>query len=180
VGFDSERCGKLIEPIDAEAIFSPFESADVCSVDTRGVGQRFLRQALARPQRFEIAGKILSARHRARWTPLSSDDPRSILVNVVHQSYGKVVPVERRAPEDDAVADYDRRHLALYAALMDADDSGQAWQDAATSLMRLDASECDAEACWRSHLERARWIVGDGLEIAIDAFNQRRPEIKAE
>jgi hypothetical protein len=86
----------------------------------------------------------------------------------------------RRAPEGDAVVDYDRRHLALYAALLEAADAGRAWQEAATSLMRLDATECDAKACWRSHLERARWIVGDGLGIAIDAFNQRLPEMKVE
>jgi hypothetical protein len=91
-----------------------------------------------------------------------------------------VVAVERRAPEGDVVVNYDRRHLALYAALLEAADAGQAWQEAATSLMRIDATERDAEACWRSHLERARWIVGDGLGIAIDAFNQRRPEIKVE
>lgn len=78
------------------------------------------------------------------------------------------------------VVDYDRRHLALYAALLEAADAGRAWQDAATSLMRLDVTERDAEACWRSHLERARWIVGDGLGIAIDAFNAPRPEIKVE
>ncbi len=91
-----------------------------------------------------------------------------------------VSAIERRAPDGDMVIDYDRRHLALYAALLEADDAGGAWQDAAASLMRIDVTEHDAEACWRSHLERARWIVGDGLGIAIDAFNQRRPEIKAE
>lgn len=86
--------------------------------------------------------------------------------------------VEQRAPDGDVVVDYDRRHLALYAALLEAADAGRAWQDAATSLMRLDVTERDAEACWRSHLERARWIVGDGLGVAIDAFNAPRPEIK--
>ncbi|API60851.1 hypothetical protein BSL82_17495 [Tardibacter chloracetimidivorans] len=91
-----------------------------------------------------------------------------------------MIAVERRAPEGDVVVDYDRRHLTLYAALLAAADAGRAWQDAATSLMRLDVTERDAEACWRSHLERARWIVGDGLGIAIDAFNARRPEIKVE
>ena len=84
------------------------------------------------------------------------------------------------APTGTAVVDYDRRHLALYAALLEADDAGRAWQDAAASLMHLDVTEPDAEACWRSHLERARWIVGDGLGNAIDAFNERRPEIKVE
>jgi hypothetical protein len=81
--------------------------------------------------------------------------------------------LDRLAPSGDVAVDYDRRHLALYAALLDADDAGIAWQEAAASLMRLDVGESDAEACWRSHLERARWIVGEGLEIAIDAFNQR-------
>jgi hypothetical protein len=88
--------------------------------------------------------------------------------------------VDRLAPTGNAVVDYDRRHLALYAALLEADDAGGAWQDAATSLMQIDVTNCDAEACWRSHLERARWIVGNGLGTAIDAFNQRGPEIKAE
>jgi hypothetical protein len=81
--------------------------------------------------------------------------------------------VERRAPEGDAVRDYDRRHLALYAALLEAEDAGGGWREAATSLMRLDAADSDAEACWRSHIERARWIVGDGLGAAIAAFNDR-------
>ena len=39
--------------------------------------------------------------------------------------------------------------------------------------MQLDVTDCNAEACWRSHLERARWIVGDGLGSALVAFNQR-------
>ncbi|WP_349356944.1 hypothetical protein [Sphingobium nicotianae] len=76
--------------------------------------------------------------------------------------------------------DYDRRHLALYAALLEAADAGRNWQDAASFLMRLDVTKDHAEACWRSHIERARWIVGDGLAIAIDAFSERRPEIIAE
>jgi len=39
--------------------------------------------------------------------------------------------------------------------------------------MLLDVNQCDAEACWRSHLERARWIVGEGLATALVAFNTR-------
>ncbi|HKY81397.1 MAG TPA: hypothetical protein VJM09_07990 [Sphingobium sp.] len=72
------------------------------------------------------------------------------------------------------MVDYDRRHLALYAALLEADDLGRDWQDAATSLMHIDVTQGDAEACWHSHLERARWIVGDGLGIALEALNARR------
>ena len=85
----------------------------------------------------------------------------------------------RLAPTGDMVVDYDRRHLAHYAALIDAADAGQTWQDATTAIMQLDPTDGGAEDCWRSHLERARWIVGDGLGIAIGAFNQRGPEIKA-
>lgn len=88
--------------------------------------------------------------------------------------------LERRAPEGDIVADYDRHHLALYAALLEANDAGRDWRDAATSLMKIDVAQRDAEACWRSHLERARWIIGDGLGNAIAAFNKRRAAIKAE
>jgi len=83
--------------------------------------------------------------------------------------------VAPRAPEGDTVVDYDRRHLALYAALLDADDAGQCWREVARLLMRLDLSDCDAEACWRSHLERARWIVGAGLANALTAFGSRKP-----
>ncbi|WP_257539159.1 hypothetical protein [Sphingobium sp. CFD-1] len=79
--------------------------------------------------------------------------------------------IDQRAPSGTDVVDYDRRHLALYAALIDADDAGAPWAEAAL-LMRLDAADDDAEACWRSHLERARWIVGEGLAIAVVAFGR--------
>ncbi len=81
--------------------------------------------------------------------------------------------IDRLAPSGDVAVDYDRRHLALYAALLDADDAGSNWKDAASSLMLLDVTKSDAEAYWRSHLERARWIVGEGLESAVIAFNAR-------
>lgn len=170
---DAKCRRQLIEPVDAEAVFSPFERTDICSINACSVGQRFLRKALRRPQRFEIAGKILSTRHRPRWTPLSSDDPRSILVSTDQWRSDAVIVVERRAPEGDAVVDYDRCHLALYAALLEAADAGRDWQEAATSLMKIDVTACDAEQCWRSHLERARWIVSEGLASAIAAFGAR-------
>ena len=71
------------------------------------------------------------------------------------------------------VTDYDRRHLALYAALLDADGAGAAWEDVATNLMGIDPLQVGSKACWRSHLERARWIVGEGLATALVAFNRR-------
>lgn len=81
--------------------------------------------------------------------------------------------IDNRAPTGNEVIDYDRRNLALYAALLEADDAGRDWREAAASLMHLDLADKNAEACWRSHLERARWIVGEGLATALVAFNRR-------
>jgi hypothetical protein len=81
--------------------------------------------------------------------------------------------VKRLAPTGNAIVEYDRLHLALYAALLEANDAGTDWREAAASLMKLDLNACDAQACWLSHLERARWIVGEGLGAAIVAFNSR-------
>lgn len=81
--------------------------------------------------------------------------------------------IVQQAPSHAAVTDYDRQQLALYAALLDADDAGRDWHDVASSLMRLDVSHAGAEACWRSHLDRARWIAGAGLGEALVAFGRR-------
>lgn len=74
------------------------------------------------------------------------------------------------APTGEDVVNYDRQHLALYAALIEADDAGSDWRSAATSLIGLDVNDDGAHACWRSHLERARWIIGAGLGHALVAF----------
>ena len=71
------------------------------------------------------------------------------------------------------MVEYDRKNLALYAALLEADDAGRDWREAASSLMHLNLTDRDTEACWRSHLARARWIVGAGMELAIVAFGER-------
>lgn len=71
-------------------------------------------------------------------------------------------------------SDYDRRHLAVYAALLDADAVGAGWPDGARSILSSEvlADPAIAEACWQSHLARARWIVGEGLESALKAFDR--------
>ena len=81
------------------------------------------------------------------------------------------------APTGDEVVDYDRRNLALYAALIEAADAGRNWQETVADVMRLDPTDPDAEACWRSHLDRARWIVGDGMAAALEAFGKGRTPI---
>ena len=83
-----------------------------------------------------------------------------------------MVTVGPSAPTGGDIVEYDRRHLALYAAILDADDAGLDWAAAARTLMGIDVAVVGAEACWRSHLERARWIVGDGLAKAVLAFGR--------
>ncbi|WP_460989489.1 hypothetical protein [Sphingobium sp. TomTYG45] len=73
---------------------------------------------------------------------------------------------------DGELTDYDLLNLAAFAALLDAAKAGQDWRDAASTILGLDVSEAGAEACWRSHLERGRWIVGEGLGQAIEAFGR--------
>lgn len=79
-------------------------------------------------------------------------------------------PTEQLAPTCDLATDYDRRHLSIYAALLDAADAGEGWKSAAATILGIDVTSPEAEACWRSHLERARWIVGDGLASAVTVF----------
>lgn len=72
------------------------------------------------------------------------------------------------------VSDYDRQHLAIYAELLDADAHGISWVEGAHTILNFDDTTPPdtVRRCWESHLERARWIVGEGLETAICAFNK--------
>lgn len=84
-----------------------------------------------------------------------------------------MIAIERLAPSDETAVNYDRQHLALYAELLGAEHAGLHWREAAATILRLDVTAADAEACWRSHIDRARWIVGDGLAAAVAAFGVR-------
>lgn len=81
-------------------------------------------------------------------------------------------PLNAIAPAGDAVLDYDRRHLLTYAELLDAADAGIDWRAGSLAILGVDpvADAEQARCCWDSHLARARWIVGDGLGGAIEAF----------
>ena len=84
-----------------------------------------------------------------------------------------VAEIEDQAREALRVTEDDRCKLPLYAALLDAADEDMDWREAAATILGLDVADAAAEACWRSHLERARWIIGEGLGQAIEAFGQR-------
>jgi hypothetical protein len=81
--------------------------------------------------------------------------------------------LETIAPSGGAT-DYDRSHLMTYAELLDAEARGVTWQQGASTILGFDP-RADAEAarlCWDSHLARARWIVGEGLASAVEAFGR--------
>lgn len=89
------------------------------------------------------------------------------VASVARNAFSGLRPV---APDGEEVLAYDRTHLSLYAALLDADQSGEDWRHSVSTLMNLDPDDHEAETCWLSHLRRAHWIVGAGLASAIAAF----------
>jgi hypothetical protein len=80
--------------------------------------------------------------------------------------------LDATAPTRDTVLDYDRRNLLTYAELLDAADAGVDWRKGSLEILGIDpiADADRARCCWDSHLARARWIIGDGLGAAIEAF----------
>lgn len=82
-----------------------------------------------------------------------------------------IADLEPLAPSGGATK-YDRSHLLIYAELLDADGHGITCQQGALDILGIDPVR-DPEAarlCWDSHLARARWIVGEGLASAVEAF----------
>jgi hypothetical protein len=75
---------------------------------------------------------------------------------------------------DGEVGAYDRRNLLTYAELIDADECGMSWERGAVEILGFEPGfDLDlAQRCWESHVARARWIVGDGLASAVEAFGQ--------
>ena len=68
--------------------------------------------------------------------------------------------LRERAPQGDALTDYDRDHIALYLRLLDADAQGADWQEVARLVLGVDpsADRGRAELMHATHLARARWL----------------------
>lgn len=73
------------------------------------------------------------------------------------------------APEASDVTDYDRAHFLTYARLLDAADERPDWRENARTILGCDKAIDDetVRRCWDSHLARARWIIGEGLALAV-------------
>jgi hypothetical protein len=78
--------------------------------------------------------------------------------------------IQAKAPSEDALTYYDRQHFLTYARLIDADTEGADWKMSAEKILQRDveADRHGAELCYRSHLARARWIIGAGLNKILD------------
>ncbi len=68
-------------------------------------------------------------------------------------------------PESTSLTDYDRRHLKLYARLLDAQADGATWEEAFKVLF-ASAGPIPPERAKRihdAHLKRAEWITSTGF-----------------
>ncbi|WP_297494739.1 DUF2285 domain-containing protein [Acidocella sp.] len=70
----------------------------------------------------------------------------------------------------DQVTLYDQQHFVTYARLLDADTANADWRDVARIVLLLDPAQDpdSAHRCWKTHLERARWMVTVGYEQLLE------------
>lgn len=72
--------------------------------------------------------------------------------------------VDDEAPTAGELTAYDTVHLVTYLRLLDADRDGVHWEEAARVILQRDVRKdpYGAKRCWRSHLDRARWMTETG------------------
>ena len=82
-----------------------------------------------------------------------------------------------RAPEVSQLTAYDESHLTDYLRLLDANDEGADWREAATHILGVDAAAEPhrAKAMHDSHLARARWMTEVGYAHLLGC--QRPPTL---
>jgi len=70
----------------------------------------------------------------------------------------------------ESLTDYDLAHLTVYLRLLDAEQDGADWREAAQVVLGQDAQADPARArrCWESHLERARWMTRVGYKLLLN------------
>ena len=74
-------------------------------------------------------------------------------------------------PASSSLTDYDRKHLAIYVRLLDAETDGADWAEAVRVIFRLDPVREPARArrVHDSHLARARWMTEHGYRDLLRA-----------
>ena len=72
-------------------------------------------------------------------------------------------------PQSPALTSYDRTHMKLYLRLLDAENDGADWREAASVLFGIDP-EREPERAQRvhhAHLARARWMTEHGYRHLV-------------
>lgn len=74
-----------------------------------------------------------------------------------------------RAPEVSQLTAYDESHLVDYLRLLDAEDDGADWREAAALILGVDAAAepLRAKTMHDTHLARARWMTEVGYAYLL-------------
>ena len=73
--------------------------------------------------------------------------------------------------QSHSLTDYDKRNLKTYLRLLDAENEGVPWEEAAGTILKrdVDADPVKAKNTWYQHVERAIWMTKEGWrELADD------------
>ena len=75
-------------------------------------------------------------------------------------------PITDVPPRSEHLTDYDRRHLKIYARLLDAAAEQANWEEVAEVVLGLDptADRDRSRRVHAAHLERARWMTRVGYQ----------------
>ncbi len=81
--------------------------------------------------------------------------------------------VAEKAEWSEVITLYDRQHFVTYARLLRAEREVVDWRDGVREILLQDPDKDPRQAriCWESHLERARWIASEGLQLAVARAN---------
>ncbi|MBU4433894.1 MAG: DUF2285 domain-containing protein [Alphaproteobacteria bacterium] len=79
--------------------------------------------------------------------------------------------VADEAPWSEILTDYDERHLMTYLRLLDADQEGADWREAARLVLGRDCEQSPdlSRRCWETHMARARWMTQTGYRDLLAA-----------
>lgn len=76
---------------------------------------------------------------------------------------------------NDAITDYDMANFLTYARILDAVRFAQPWDEAATEILGVDVDSDPSWASdvWSAHVDRANWLIGNGLSAIADDRTHR-------
>jgi len=79
--------------------------------------------------------------------------------------------VADRAPNVEAITEYDEQHRITYIRLLDADKEGADWREVSRILLRIDPDREPGRArtAFETHLARAKWLAHAGYRLLLRA-----------